>query len=186
MHRFFLPRDCFTRSGVTVAGQLVHRLRNVLRLGAGDCVVFLDNSGWEYEVELGQMSGSKLEGTIISKAPAAGEPQTGITLYQALLKGGNFESVLQKCTEVGVTGYVPIICERCVAAEPTGSRLGRWLATIIQMMSWGTFGIAMYFRWGRNLPAFQGWLTLTAILWALWVLIFITSRYAFWTDDPHH
>ncbi len=78
------------------------------------------------------MSGSKLEGTIISKAPAAGEPQTGITLYQALLKGGNFESVLQKCTEVGVTGYVPIICERCVAAEPTGSRLGRWQSVIVE------------------------------------------------------
>jgi 16S rRNA (uracil1498-N3)-methyltransferase len=74
MHRFFLPRSCFTRSSVVIDGKLVHRLRNVLRLGAGDRIIVLDNSGWEYEVELGAVSSGKLEGEIVGKAPAAGEP----------------------------------------------------------------------------------------------------------------
>lgn len=132
MHRFFLPQNCITQSSVVVAGKLAHRLRNVLRLGTGDRIIILDNSGWEYEVEIRAMSGGKLEGAIISRAPAAGEPRTRITLYQALLKGSNFELVLQKCTEIGVTGFVPMVCERCVAAEPTGSRLGRWQSIILE------------------------------------------------------
>jgi 16S rRNA (uracil1498-N3)-methyltransferase len=132
MHRFFLPQNYFTRSSVVIAGKLAHRLRDVLRLGAGDRIIVLDNSGWEYEVELGVVSGGRLEGEIISKALAANEPRNRITLYQALLKGGNFEAVLQKCTEVGVTSFVPLVCERCVAGEPTGSRLGRWQSIIVE------------------------------------------------------
>lgn len=72
---------------------------------------------------------------------------------------------------------------RWLAIEPRGSRAGRWIAALIQIISWGTFGVAMTSRWGRNLQSFHGWLILTTILWALWVLIFIYSRYAFWTDD---
>jgi 16S rRNA (uracil1498-N3)-methyltransferase len=60
------------------------------------------------------------------------EPGTKITLYQALLKGSNFEFVLQKCTEIGVAVFVPVICERCVAGEPDGKRLSRWRNIIIK------------------------------------------------------
>jgi len=132
MHRFFLPEDCFKEGMVAIPGKLAHRLRNVLRLGVGGHIVVLDNSGWEYEVELGVMDGSKVEGKITGKAPASGEPKTGITLYQALLKGSSFELVLQKCTEVGVTGFVPMLCERCVAGEPAANRLRRWQEIILE------------------------------------------------------
>lgn len=131
MHRFFLPGDCITQSTVVISGRLLHRLRNVLRLGAGDHIVILDNSGWEYEVELRAVGGG-LEGVIIHKAVAAGEPRTKITLYQALIKGSNFELILQKCTEIGVTGFVPMVCERCVAGEPDSNRLGRWQRIILE------------------------------------------------------
>ena len=131
MYRFFLPEDCITKSTVAISGRLAHRLRNVLRLRAGDRIVILDNTGWEYEVELRAVGGG-LEGAIIHKAMAAGEPRTRITLYQALLKGSNFEFVLQKCTEIGVTVFVPVVCERCVAGEPDSNRLGRWQRIILE------------------------------------------------------
>lgn len=126
MHRFFIPEHCIAGSTVTITGNLVHQLRNVLRLKAGDRITILDNSGWEYDVELGAMDSSKAEGTIVSKSFAASEPVTRITLYQALLKASNFEVVLQKCTEVGVAGFVPLLCERCVAGEPDSKRIARW------------------------------------------------------------
>jgi 16S rRNA (uracil1498-N3)-methyltransferase len=132
MHRFFVPEDCVTQSTVSITGRLVHRLRNVLRLGAGDHIVVLDNSGWEYEVELRTAGSGGFEGIIISRALAAGEPRIRITLYQALLKGSNFELVLQKCTEIGVTGFVPVVCERCVAGEGHDNRLGRWQRIVLE------------------------------------------------------
>jgi len=130
MHRFFLPADWIAQSTVVITGKLVHQMRNVLRLGAGDHITALDNSGWEYEVELRKVDSSKVEGRVISKSLAVAEPGTKITLYQALLKGSNFELVLQKCTEIGVSGFVPVICERCVAGEPDSKRLSRWRSII--------------------------------------------------------
>jgi len=130
MHRFFLPPDWIAEGTVVIIGKLVHQIRNVLRLGASDHITVLDNSGWEYEVELQKLDSAKVEGKVISKSLAAGEPRTKITLYQALLKGSNFEFVLQKCTEIGVAGFVPLICERCVAGEPDSKRLSRWRSII--------------------------------------------------------
>ena len=132
MHRFFLPADCISQDSVAFDGKLVHRLRTVLRLGAGDHVVVLDNSGWEYEVELGAARRGRFEGSIVARSPSKAEPRTRITLYQALVKGSNFEVVLQKCTEIGVGAFVPVICERCVADAPAESRTARWRTIILE------------------------------------------------------
>ena len=132
MHRLFLPADWIAEGTVVITGKLVHQLRNVLRLGAGDHITVLDNSGWEYEVKLQEVDSSKVKGRVISKSLVVGEPRTKITLYQALLKGSNFEFVLQKCTEIGIAGFVPIICERCVAGEPDSKRLSRWRSIITE------------------------------------------------------
>lgn len=126
MHRFFLPENTFTRDAVVISGKLAHQLRNVLRLRAGDHIMVLNNSGWEYEVELAEIDRDKVKGKIVSKTIASGEPRTKITLYQALLKASNFELVLQKCTEIGVSTFVPIVCERCVAGKPDSRKLNRW------------------------------------------------------------
>jgi 16S rRNA (uracil1498-N3)-methyltransferase len=132
MHRFFLPADWIAEGTAVITGKLVHQIRNVLRLGTGDHIAVLDNSGWEYEVELQKLDSARVEGKVVRKSPAVTEPKTKITLYQALLKGSNFEFVLQKCTEVGVAGFAPLICERCVAGEPDSKRLSRWRSIITE------------------------------------------------------
>lgn len=126
MHRFFIPRLWIHGETVTIGGELAHQLRHVLRLRSGDCIVLLDNSGWEYEVELKRLTQGAIEGAVAGKNLSTGEPRTRITLYQALLKGKKFEFVLQKGTELGVAGFVPVVCERCVATAPDSDRLGRW------------------------------------------------------------
>ena len=132
MHRFFLPEDCVADDTVSIPSGLTHRLLRVLRLGPGDRILVLDNSGWEYEVDLRSAGTGKLDGVVSGKARAAGEPGTKITVYQSLLKGRNLERVLQKCTEVGVTGFVPIVCERCVALDPASTKTNRWGSIILE------------------------------------------------------
>ena len=132
MHRFFLPADWIAEGTVVITGKPIHQIRNVLRLGASDRIIVLDNSGWQYEVELQKVDTTGVEGKVISKSLAAGEPGTKITLYQALLKASNFEFVLQKCTEIGVAVFVPFICKRCVAGTPDSKRLGRWRSIITE------------------------------------------------------
>lgn len=62
--------------------------------------------------------------------------------------------------------------------ERQGSRAGFWAAMLLQITSWTSFSWAMFLRLGRNLPPFHTWITITTLLWAAWLLIFIYSRHA--------
>jgi len=120
---------------VEITGPLTHQIRNVLRLKPGDRVILLDNSGWEYQVELGEVSRERVAGHILQKRLATSEPRTKITLYQSLLRARAFESVLQKCTEVGVVGFVPVVAARCIISslEDIGEkRIERWRRIILE------------------------------------------------------
>lgn len=129
MHRFFVPARWLEKENVTITGPLVHRLRNVLRLKAGAHVILLDNSGWEHEMEIDKVSTQRIEGRVLHKGLSTGEPRTKITLYQALLKLDKFEWILQKATELGLVGFVPVISERCIIGsleEVSKTKTERW------------------------------------------------------------
>jgi 16S rRNA (uracil1498-N3)-methyltransferase len=135
MYRFFVPSEWLETDHVTVTGTLVHRLRNVLRLRPGDRVLLLDNSGWEHEVELREVSSQRIEGQVVHKSVATGEPRTKITMYQALLKLNRFEWVLQKCTELGIVGFVPMITERCIIGsleDISKTKTERWWRILME------------------------------------------------------
>lgn len=102
---------------------LVHQLKRVFRLHAGDSVMLLDNTGWQYTAEI--VSLEKSEG--IFRVLEKHEPQKGkggatsggaghravpVTLFQSLPKKDKFEYVLEKGTEIGVSGFVPVLSDR--------------------------------------------------------------------------
>jgi len=129
VYRFFVPPETLASDPVVVTGQQAHRIGRVLRLQPGDRVLLLDNSGWAYETELTHFERDQVEGHVLRKVLATGEPRAKITLYQALLKGRSFELVLEKCTEVGIVEFVPLLCERCVVGSLAGieeHRYKRW------------------------------------------------------------
>ena len=113
MHRFFIPKDWINQDSVTITGEPLHQIGYVLRLKPTDRIIVLDNSGWEYEVEIARITKEQVTGKITSKKPGQGEPVIQIMLYQALLKSDKFELVLQKGVELGVTTFVPFVSERC-------------------------------------------------------------------------
>jgi len=130
MERFFLPPKAFLGEEVRVTdAALIHHLRDVLRLRSGDTVVFLDNTGWEYETVLQAIEAGQTTGQIRQRRLCAHEPHTKITLYQAVLKGERFEWALQKGTELGVSVFVPLLSERCIVQDATQlsrRKLQRW------------------------------------------------------------
>ncbi len=128
MHRFFVSPDQLKDDKVTITGPAVHHIRNVLRLGPGDDIIVLDNSGWEREAEIVEVGREQVVGRVLSRALATGEPRTKISLFQGVLKGSNFELVLQKGTELGIVEFVPLISQRCVIAslDDVNKKMGRW------------------------------------------------------------
>jgi len=128
MHRFFVSPDQVEKNKVVITGPAVHQIRNVLRLGLGDHIVVLDNSGWEREAEIVEVGREQVVGRVLSKSLAAGEPRTKISLYQSVLKGNRFELVLQKGTELGIVEFVPLISQRCIIAslDDVNKKMSRW------------------------------------------------------------
>lgn len=134
MHRFFVPSDWLVGPTVNVTGPLVQQMARVLRLRPGEHVVFLDNSGWEYESEVTALDRDQVQATVVRRGLASGEPRAKITLYQSLLKGDHFSDVLQKCTELGVVEFVPLVSERCIVGDASEAsvRTRRWQRIILE------------------------------------------------------
>lgn len=134
MHRFFIQPEWIQGRTVTLSGAIVHQICHVLRLRPGDHILVLDNSGWEWQVGLTQVSKDLVEGRTQGKSLVRGEPRTKITLYQGVLKGNRFEFALQKGTEVGIVEFVPVVSSRCVIAdvESVEKKLVRWRRIVLE------------------------------------------------------
>jgi 16S rRNA (uracil1498-N3)-methyltransferase len=125
MQRFFVNRQCIDHESIILEGDIVHQIRDVLRLQSGERIVVFDNDGLEYTVTLDTVDKNQIKGTICNTRKSI-VPDIKITLYQALLKSDHFEFVLQKCTEIGISVFVPVVCERCIARKPSSNKLERW------------------------------------------------------------
>lgn len=128
MHRFFVPPEWIGADTVTLQDNVAHQIRHVLRMGPGDTITVLDNAGHAYTVTLAGTDTKTFTGRIVDRQPAPGEPPVALTLVQALLKKDNFEWVLQKGTEIGVTRFVPVETARAVvpASSVNEKKFTRW------------------------------------------------------------
>ncbi|MBI1800063.1 MAG: 16S rRNA (uracil(1498)-N(3))-methyltransferase, partial [Chloroflexi bacterium] len=124
--RFFISPDSLRHERVTLDAVVAHQVRHVLRLQAGDTILLLDNSGWEFEVELEAVGHDAVSGRVVDRRLAGGEPRLRLTLYQALLKADKFEWVLQKGTELGIAVFRPVLAEHCVRGDVSEGRMERW------------------------------------------------------------
>jgi 16S rRNA (uracil1498-N3)-methyltransferase len=134
MNRFFVSKDSFHGDKVVLGKEHAHQIRSVLRMSAGDRIVILDNQGGEYDVVLIGIRHDEAIGEVTQKRQATGEPSVQITLFQSLLTREKFEFVLQKCTEVGVSRFAPVITQRTLVRETAvkPDKLDRWQRIITE------------------------------------------------------
>lgn len=117
MRRFFVSPEWIKERQTVLSGSVAHHVCRVLRMRPGDRIILLDGSGWEFETELRAVKPDHVEGRVLGKRLARGEPRTKISLYQGVLKADRFEFVLQKATELGVVEFVPIITARTIVGR---------------------------------------------------------------------
>ena|SRR5581483_448179 len=121
MHRFYVE---MAEGRVRFRRAQMHQIKNVLRLRDGDEIAVFDGSGGEWT---GRLTGDSLAD--LRTVERSTEPETRLTLYQALIKPAHFEFVLQKGTELGISRFVPFVAERTVAA---GEKPDRWRSIVLE------------------------------------------------------
>ena len=128
MHRFYVSKERIEKSVVTFEKDIEHQICKVLRLIDGNSVIVFDNSGHEYLIELRNVNSKKIHGQILEKTKIDTELSIGISLFQSVLKSGErFEYILQKCTELGITRFVPLVTSRTIPRITSNSILAKRL-----------------------------------------------------------
>lgn len=104
---------------------LLNQFFNVLRFTKGDRFILCNHHGQEAEVTIQSItrkSCTVVSGPIFMNTV---EHESSCTLYCALLKKENFELVVQKTTEIGISVIVPIITARTIKLGISIDRLHR-------------------------------------------------------------
>lgn len=91
---------------------LIHQWGKVFRLKAGDCVIIFDGSGFDYVSEIALLSKGGVALKVVEKIQNKNIPKKEIHLFQSVIKKDNFEWVIEKGTELGVSHFHPIVSER--------------------------------------------------------------------------
>ena len=128
MRYFHVPQDQITGASVRISGRELHHLANVLRLREGDEITVLDGSGGVYEVLLTSCNRDAAIGEIKTRWQAE-PPSLEIVLFVGLPKADKMDMIVQKATELGACGIVPVMCLHTVlqlSAERTQQRIDRW------------------------------------------------------------
>lgn len=130
-----LPRVFIDAMGAPVADLVIRgedgrHFAKSLRVKPGEqLVAAMINGPWLGDIV--DVSGNDVRVRLNRPWPSS-EPSAKVILVQSLAKGDKMESILQKCTEVGVSGFVAYEAERSVSriGAKVDSKLMRWQKVI--------------------------------------------------------
>ncbi len=129
MSTYFVDPRAITPPTISMTGDLLHHLRDSLRLRPGDALTLNDGCGTRYRVEVTHVTPQAIDSRIIDRQTEPAHRTPPIVLGQALIKGDKMDWVIQKSTELGVATILPIHSTHSVI-KPNPERLehqrSRW------------------------------------------------------------
>jgi 16S rRNA (uracil1498-N3)-methyltransferase len=130
MHRFFIKRENIRKGSIIVDGEDVQHISKVLRLQAGDRIVLCDGSGTDYLAAIESINKNSVIAAVIEQEASKGEPDIDVVLYQGIPKSAKMDTIIQKCTEIGIKRIVPVFTARTVvrleSAKDEKKKVERW------------------------------------------------------------
>lgn len=122
MIRIFVDGSAIDSYRLRLTGAQARHLGAALRLRRSERLVAVTADGVEHTCKVLSASPKQVDAEILASAPTQQEPRVHIRLCQALLKGDQFERILEYGAEVGVGSFQPLLTERAIA-RPDRARL---------------------------------------------------------------
>lgn len=129
MTRVFLPDTQIAGDSAIIRGTDAHHLLTVLRLRAGNAFTVVDERGTEREAVIVDAGEKALTVALGVPRQAATEPALSLEIYHGLPRAARYETSLRMCTELGVSGFVPVLSARSVvrvSRERAQRKRERW------------------------------------------------------------
>lgn len=127
MPQYFVNEELNISKIIIVTGNDFHHLSHVRRVAPGSEIRLRDQSGIQWLAVVTELGSESLVALVKEKI---NERDNGVKLIlaAALLKGKNFDLVIQKSVEIGVSRIIPFYSERTVPqpGERGDNKLDRW------------------------------------------------------------
>ena len=115
MPKFFVAGNQINNNKITIIGDDVNHIKNVLRQKSGDKITICDISKeQDYLCEIDKIEEKSIDCNIIEKLENNTESNVKVTIFQGLPKADKMELVIQKSVELGVYDITPLQMKRCV------------------------------------------------------------------------
>ncbi len=121
--RFFIPLPLSTGIIRVEDEKIIHQMKHVLRMKPGTIIFLFNGDGNEWQASVETLANDFCSLAVEKKLVRDVEPPRAIHAGIAVLKKENFELVMQKLTEIGVTEITPIISDRTVKTGVSDERI---------------------------------------------------------------
>ena len=107
---------------IELSPEQAHRLRAVLRLGAGDAIALFNGRDGEWRARLAALG--RGNGSAVAEERLRPQQDEGdLWLVFAPIKRARLDDLIEKATELGVSALVPVITARTVVERPNPARM---------------------------------------------------------------
>lgn len=128
---------------VDLSGAAVTYLTRVLRLAPGAPLILFDGRGGEYAATFESATRERVRCRLGTFSAVERESALHITVLQGIARGDRMDTIVQKCTELGVTRIIPLASERSVV-RTSGATADR------KRLHWRGVAISACEQCGRN------------------------------------
>ena len=131
MPKFFVSSNQINGNLVTIVGQDVKHIKNVLRLKVDDNIEVCNKDTLvNFECGISKIKEDEIECIIFREQASNSESENiHINIFQGLPKHEKMELIIQKCVELGVKEITPTQMERCIVKLDDKNKLkkiDRW------------------------------------------------------------
>ena len=130
MYHFFVEPGQIAEKTISIRGQDVNHIKNVIRLKQGDEISVSNGiDGRDYRCIINSIGDTEVLCELIFIKEDGVELPSKVYLFQGLPKGDKMELIIQKTVELGVYEIIPVAMKRCVVKlddKKAKSKLARW------------------------------------------------------------
>ena len=126
---FYIKNNQVHCETISIVGDDVKHIRNVLRHKIGDELEICDESGLRYLAKIKEFLESEILLDVLEQTEKNTEMPVKIDLYQGLPKSDKMDLIVQKTTELGISSIIPVITDRVIVKLEKGNenkKIERW------------------------------------------------------------
>lgn len=115
MPKFFVKEEQITEKQITIIGQDVNHIKNVLRMKIDDKIdICNSNNSENFLCEIEEINQKEIICKILEKEKIEKNTEIKVSIFQALPKFDKMELIIQKSVELGVYDITPVEMKRCI------------------------------------------------------------------------